>query len=501
MGTDRSVERFEREVGKALLEGGVTKGDLLVAAVSGGPDSLALLHALVRLRADTGFELHGAHLDHGLRGEASSEDAAFVADTCGTLGVGFTAGAADVPALRKDSGRSLEEAAREARYKFLARVADEQGARAIVLGHTADDQAETVLMNIIRGSGLTGLRGMAATARRNIAGADVLLLRPLLGLSKLATREYCRALGLRPRLDESNLSREPRRNRVRLELIPLMEELNPAVRDALIRLSRNAAQVAEHLEREVDAVWPDAVRQERDRVRVAKDVFLGLAPAVQTHLLRRAVARVKGGLDGVEQSHVEDMARLLAGPAGRTLDLPGGLRFSAGYAEAIIAPAGLDLFPLPPIEGEHELTVPGETMVGGWQVTARLVAGSEGKAAERARNLGDSGPAGIIRGPDPDGILAHLSFDAVGRRLAVRGRRAGDRFEPLGMAGHKKVQDFMVDSRIPRGLRDRVPLVVSERGIAWIVGWRIAEWAKVGDADETVLRLSFNRTGQPGTGG
>ena len=474
------ARRFEREVRRAILAGGIRQGDRLVVAVSGGPDSLALLHALCRLRPDLELDLHCAHLDHGLRGDASTDDARFVAETCRELGVEHTAGAADVEALRREERFSPEEAAREARYRFLAQVASDRRAAAIVLGHTADDQAETVLMNMLRGSGLTGLRGMKPSSRRSFEGRDVLLLRPLLTLSKRDTIRYCETLGLSPRLDASNLSPEPTRNRVRLELLPLLEQINPAVRESIIALSRNAAQVLAHLEGLVESVWGEAVRVERDHVAVSKSLFVGLEPAVGSHLLRRAVTEVKGDLRGIGQGHIEDMALLMAGPAGRSLDLPGSLCFSSGYGECVIAPAGLDLCPLPPIDGEQELTVPGQTRAGHWRVSARL--------ADR-----DGSHPSATDGPGPDGLVADLSVAAVSDGLRVRARTAGDRFGPAGMAGHKKVQDFMVDAKIPREWRDRVPMVVSERGIAWIVGLRVAEWAKPAPGDDTVLEVRFER--------
>ena len=298
MRTDRAVSRLERHVSRALQAGDVTQHSALIVAVSGGPDSLALLHALCRLKSGLGLELHGAHLDHALRGEESADDARFVAETFRLLGLAHTSERADVRAFQKRHRLSLEEAARRVRYDFLARVAREQGAGAVALGHTSDDQAETVLMNIIRGSGLAGLRGMETAARHTIGGQDILLLRPLLHSTRKDTLDYCSALGLRPRVDRTNLSTALRRNRVRLELLPALEQYNPAVRDALIRLSRSAAQEVAHLDGMVDGVWQRAVRQSDGYVAVSKDAALRLDPALRAHLLRQAVRLVGAILRG-----------------------------------------------------------------------------------------------------------------------------------------------------------------------------------------------------------
>ena len=482
------VARLEGDVGRALAQsgyGGGTRQGTIVVAVSGGPDSLALLYALCHLSEELGLALHCAHLDHGLRGDDSEADARSVADTSRRLGLGFTSERADVPSYRAKHRLSLEQAAREARYEFLARVAAEQRTDAVALGHTADDQAETVLMHIMRGSGLTGLRGMEPTSRRAIAGRRVLLLRPMLGLTRQDTLAYCRALHLEPRLDRSNQSTALLRNRVRLELLPALESYNPAVRGALLRLSRSASRELAYLDSQLDAIWPRAVRQGQDRVTVNGPLVQRLAPALRAHLLRRAVAQMRGGLEGVQQAHIDEMERLMDGPAGRTLYLPGGFRFTVGYGEATIAPGDTDLGTLLPLlDGEHRLQVPGETKLAGWSVLAAV---SQGSRRSRSAEYRPSDPTEYA----PGGLIAHLDHEAMGSQLSVRARRPGDRFQPLGMRKAKKLQDFMVDAKVGRHWRDRVPLVVSPRGIAWVVGWRIAEWGKVRGDVRPVLQLRF----------
>ena len=482
MAENKVVWRLRRQVRTALEKAGLGSGKLVVVAVSGGPDSTAMLGALAVLGDELRMRLHGAHLDHGLRGDASREDARFVADTFRRLGIDHTVEAADVPSFQRENRLSMEEAARSVRYGFLARVAAETEADAIALGHTADDQAETVLMHIIRGTGLTGLRGMEPAASRIFGGTEVLLVRPLIGLSHRDALEYCRALKLEYRQDESNLSLDPQRNRVRLELLPILETYNPAVRNALVRLSSSAAQDLAYLDTQVERAWEEAGGEDGTGVTLSRAAFSKLAPALQSHLLRRAVRAAKGDAVDLEQSHVDRMARLMGGRAGTNLDLPGGITFRVGYQEATLAAAGREVCPLPPIEEEQPIAVPGETVLGGWRVIAGLTEG------RRMLGVGD-GPAS--NGPLPNPVER---FDANGLEgeVLVRSRVDGDRFQPLGMGRSKKLQDFMVDAKIPRGWRDRVPLVVSPRGIAWVVGWRIAEWAKVTET-EPQIELRFIR--------
>ena len=476
MRTADSPERFIELVRTALDECGVTTTDLLVVAVSGGPDSLSLLRALHRLSDKDGPRLHCAHLDHGLRGAASTADAAFVADQCHSLGIPLTSEAVDVEEVRALRRLSVEAAAREVRYEFLSRVVRAQGARAVVLGHTADDQAETILMNIVRGSGLAGLQGMRPSSMRVLEGTELLILRPLLAIGKRDTLDFCRALGLEPRLDATNLSTANTRNMLRLEAIPLLERLNPAVREALLRLSRSATQGVAYLDRKADEAWDDMARHELGLVTLPKAPLAAMDAAVRAHLLRRAVLEAKGDLDRLDQGHIEQMAKLATGPAGRSMDLPGGLLFSVDYEDVTFAVGGT--IPVPAtIDGDHDITVPGETRAEPWNISARVISPIEWERAAEE--------------PTGDANVAYLSFAAM-RDVQVRSRRAGDRFQPLGLSGRKKLQDFMVDSHVPREMRDATPLVVATGRIAWVVGWRIAEWARITEADDKVLELRFS---------
>ena len=480
MAHDPTIDALEHHVLEALEEAGLGHGGLLIVAVSGGPDSLAMLYALARLRDSLELRLHVAHLDHRLRGDESAADARFVEKTCRSLGVPITLEEADVTTHRRSERLSLEEAARDLRYDFLSRLSEQHGADGIALGHTADDQAETVLMNILRGTGLTGLRGMEPAAERVFNERPVTLFRPLLGVSREETAVYCRALRLSPREDLSNQSIDIRRNRVRLELMPLLEEFNPSIKDALRRLSESASRDLDYLEAEVDAHWPRVALVSRGCVRLERRAVSALAPGLRGHLLRRTVLAVKGDLKDIDQGHVDAIVRLLAGPSGKTIDLPGGVRVSITYNHAIIGSSDIDLCPLPRLDERQSLNVPGETVLEGWRVTSGIVEP-------------DQAP-GLDCEPDTSAPSALLDFVSLGTPLCVRPWQAGDRFQPLGMAGSKKLQDFFVDARVPREWRDRVPLLVSPKGIAWVVGWRIAEWARVRDDTSSALQVRFQRS-------
>ena len=477
------MEPLEARVKAALeLRGYAGTESMLVVAVSGGPDSVALLHALLSLSATANLRLHVAHLNHNFRGEEAEEDARFVANLAQELGLPATVEKADPIAYQRDSGiSSFEEAARELRYGFLSGVAADDKPAAVALGHNADDQAETVIMHIIRGSGLHGLKGMEelSTWRSRDGASQVALFRPLLQVNKAETADYCHRRGISFREDTGNLLSRFTRNRVRHELLPALRSYNPRIRDALVRLANLASLEVDYLDKEVSKVWPSVAGREQDWLTLDSNLLASLHPLIARLVLRRAYEQVAGDTRRLQEVHVEDMAGFLDSRAGRVLDLPRGLRLHAGYGRLLLG-KGLEVpCPLPTFEGEHLLDLPtasGDvaTDLPGWTVTAQRV---------------------TLSGPEPtDPFTAHVDQDAISSGpLLVRTRRPGDRFQPSGMQATKKLQDFFVDQKVPRSWRDRVPLLVADRGIAWVVGYRVAEWAGARpDQDREVLQLEFS---------
>ena len=490
MSSGPAAPALVRRVRGAVEEAGLRDASLVVA-VSGGADSLALLGALTELRAPLGLTLTVAHLDHGLR-PASPEDARFVAEMARRQGFPCVVERADVREHQRRHRLSLEDAARQVRYDFLARTARGVGAAAVVLGHTADDQAETLLLHLVQGSGLSGLRGMTPVSRyrgsegrwpegRWPEGATVTLLRPLLEVGREETVAACDAWGLTPRQDETNNLPDRGRNYLRLEVLPRLARLNPRVREALGRMAGAVAMDLDYLEDRVEEVWPTVATGD---MALDVDALLALHPALQGHLLRQAYRRTNGDLQGLRQHHLEAMVHLLEGSTGAVVELPNGLRLERQGDRALLT-RGRAEPPLPPLlEGGYPISVPGESSIGGdWRVCGEL--------APPSMPL-DLGP-----------YTAVLDADALGGPVEVRRRRPGDRFQPLGAASAlgekkrdpqgKKLQDFMVDAHIPRSWRDRVPLLVAPQGVAWVVGWRIAHWARVTPETRRRVMVTFSR--------
>lgn len=473
---EAGISRIRRTVRERILEAGLTSKHLVVA-VSGGPDSLSLLDTLVSLRKDLKLTLHGAHLNHCIRGTNSYRDAQAVRELFGGYGISCTVAEIDVPQLRKERKLSIEEAARLARYDFLGQVVQDVGADAVALGHTASDQAETVLLNVVRGTGLAGLSGMEVFSQRPIMGQAISLFRPLLNLWRNETLEYCEAMGFEPRWDETNDSTRLARGYLRQSLLPALKWFNPSVEKALVRLANNAARDLSYIEEQTELVWNDTVRVCSQFVEIDRNIFADLPESLQMQVLRKSVAAAKGDLANLDQSHLEGMMKLIRNRTGHSIDLPDGLTLSVDYTVAILAYDDKRMLGLPEINGRYSLNVPGETIMGRWRFHAAIRPSNEVEDYENKQVL------------FPDGLTAYFSPSLIDMPIHVRSRESGEVFQPLGMHGHKKIQDFMVDARIPQVLRDRIPLLATITSVAWITGWRIAEWSKVQSADKNCLKI------------
>jgi tRNA(Ile)-lysidine synthase len=392
-------------------------------------------------------------VDHGLRGEQSREDAEFVRGLCARLGVAFEA-----RRLRLDDTSNLQERAREERYGLAEEVADRLGLRSIATGHTADDVAETVLMNLARGSGMRGLAGIPPVRGR--------VQRPLIEVAREDVLGYLEELNQPYRTDFTNLTGKYARNRVRLEVLPVLRDLYPAVARNIARAASLAREDLEVIEELAAA----ALENRGDEVVVPHDALLELRPALRRHAVRQAYAAVDPGATPLSSSLVEAVLRLLEGGEGtRTLDLPGGV-VAAGRAEEIV----LYRRDSRTMDYGRKGIRAGQTVVfGEWGVSA-------GDAARYD-------PVDAARGE-----VAYL--DAAKGPYAVRMVREGDVIRPLGLGGTKKVLRAMMDRKVPRDVRRRTPVVVGGSGeVAWILGGELGEGFKVSEATGKILRLEVER--------
>ena len=488
-----SPAALEKIVSDAMGRAGFSGRWLTLAVgVSGGPDSTALLHCLLELRDQHRFHIHVAHLNHDFRGQEADDDAAHVAGLAKALDLPATVEKWDPDVFRRSHpGRvssSFEDLAREMRYAFLAGVARSTGAAAVVVGHTADDQAETVLLHILRGTGLRGLAGMAELSDWPWPeeGKGISLFRPLLPASREDTLAYCRDLGLDTREDSGNLLPRFARVRLRQQLMPrLAAEYNPKIKDALGRLARTTALELDFLEGETTRIWETLANESSGDVYLKLPDMAGLHPALQAHLLRRAYSRVKGDSRRLRETHLTRMVDLAAqNKSGRSVALPGGVTAHRAHASLVLSLQTSLPCPLPSLDGEHSLTLPSPTsgdtvaMVQGWRVTLGFSRPDSGTTD--CRGLAEW---------DGQAWSSPLAAESLGEPLSVRTRLPGDRFQPMGMDQEKKLQDFFIDQRVPRAWRDKIPLLVTGGRIAAVAGYRIAQWARVDENNPQVKSL------------
>jgi tRNA(Ile)-lysidine synthase len=416
-----------------------------LALVSGGPDSVALLRVVVAL----GGEPVVLHVDHGLRGEESREDAEFVRELCRSLNVRY-----EVRRIRLDGDSNLQEWARDERYRLADEVAVRLGLRVVATGHTAGDVAETVLMNLARGTGLRGLAGIPPVRGR--------IQRPLIGRTRREILDYLKEIDQPYRTDPTNLTGKYARNRVRLEVLPVLEELYPA---AAGNIARAASLVREDLE-VLEDLATGILERRGEEVILPLYGLMELRAALRRHAVRLAYSLLLPDAAPLPSNLVEAVLGLLEGGEGtRTLDLPGRVVASGRPGEELALYRG----PLSMVSGREEIRAGEAVVFGGWRISAREVSGYDPVDAARTE-------------------VAYI--DAGKGPYQVRMAREGDIIRPLGLGGTKKVLRAMMDRKVPSDLRRSTPVVVDGRDeVAWIVLGDLDERYEVDERTEKVLRL------------
>ncbi|MFA5383293.1 MAG: tRNA lysidine(34) synthetase TilS [Eubacteriales bacterium] len=443
-------------------------GDKVLIGVSGGSDSIALLHILWTLKGDLRIIPVVAHLNHQLRGEEAKEDARSVREFSEKLELPCYIEKADVKSYHKNSGLSLQEACREIRFSFFEQLAGKLGARRVALGHHADDQAETILLNLLRGAGISGLKGISY-----IRG---LFIRPLLEIRRKEIEGYCLQHNLPVRQDSSNLKPVYTRNRIRLNLLPLLErEYNPQIVHTLAQLGNLCSEEDSYLE-ELALINLDKIKvnEKNGMVVLDNNQLRTLSAPLCRRVLRLAWNEVTGEMKELSYHHVEKLTELLHKKAGgRVMILPRGIR-------ALKTNNVLQFFreaePIPVLPYQHPLIVPGVTYVP--EIDLRIQA--------EVIDIRDAPPFSEM---SPNEAL--LDYDLIKHPLFVRRRLEGDVFSPFGLGGTIKLKKFLIDSKVARYKRDRIPLVVSGADIVWVGGLRLSQDWKVTGGTVNCLYLQI----------
>lgn len=439
-------------------------GDRVLVGVSGGPDSVCLLHILNRCRKEMALSLHIVHINHGIRKRESKREEKFVSHLASRMSLPITVKSLDVPSYARKKRLTIEEAARDMRYSAFEQLAGKLNAKKIALGHTASDQVETVLMHLLRGSGPQGLSGIPPVRKLG----STAIVRPLIEVNREEILNYLKKNNLTFCLDSSNRKTEYFRNKVRLKLLPLLRKnYNENIDGALLRLSEILKEENAYWERVVERVLGKIVSWEAEKILIDFKKFLRYNVIVQ----RRVLYRLFGGI--VSLSQIEAI-RNLAQKSSQGKRIYLGKRFSVRKEGNFL------IFSSSPERRfkkfNYPLRVPGKNEIEGLNLTLNTRIVDFYPVSEKETNT------------------AYFDIDKINfKKLLLRNRREGDRFRPFGLRGTKKLSDFFIDRKIPRRLRDRVPLLVEGEDILWVVGIRRADKARITEDTKKILEVRVLR--------
>ena len=453
----RTIDRYH------LLE----KGDRLIVGVSGGADSMVLLHLLIACREIFDLSLIVAHVNHGFRPEESEREAELVQKESARLGLPFEYGKFNVKEFQKLGGLSPQDAARRIRFHFFDDLLEKHRAQKIALGHNADDQVETVLLRLIRGAGIRGLKGMLPVREGKV-------IRPLLEVWREEIDSFAAAEKIPFLCDSSNLEKDYLRNRIRLSLIPFIEgDYQPNFKETLLKTSRILREEDDYLEKGAEEAYQKVVHEAKDTLTFNFSEYQSLHRAIQWRVIKKILGeRLEGETtteDG-QRTEVHEIHQKLhqASPSFR-IELSHGFWVEKRYDLVLFGKKKVT----PSVPFEVELVSPGHTLVE--EIGKEVVI----EETDRDSSRDYSGP--------PDTAL--MDYESLRFPLKMRNFRPGDRFYPLGVKGSQKLKDFFIDHKVPRFERPNIPLLISEERIAWVVGHRIDERVKITERTRKILKV------------
>ncbi len=462
---------MEEKVFQTILEYDlICPGDNIVVGVSGGPDSMALLYLLIEVRSRIDFNLVIAHVNHGVRGVEASGDEEFVRQQAKKLNLPYYSKNVDMIGYGRQKGITAEEAGRELRYGFFRNILLELGGGKIAVAHNANDQGETLLMRIFRGTGIDGLKGM------EFISEDI--IRPLLNVSRIDIEKYIDKHKIDTVLDKTNLMPIYTRNKIRLELIPYIEKnFNPNIIDTLWRLSQTSAQDSRFLESYSKDIYKLLLKY-RDENCIILDVelFNSQDECIKFRTIRMAIEDIVGNLQGFGEIHISSIVKLLKSKdTGKEIHLPNGLIAQLDYSELKIFKRDLKVKQ----DFNYSLKLGVNTFEElKYNLKLKSISIDEMKDIERRR------------------YIRVFDLDKIKGNLYLRNRRNGDRFVPFGMTGTKKLKDYFIDEKISRDERGQIPLLVDDEHILWVVGYRTSDLYKIDKRTKRVLLAEFFLDGE-----
>lgn len=464
----------------------ISPHDLVIAGVSGGPDSLTMLHLLKELQAELDFRIHVAHVDHSFRGQEAEEEARWVEETAKKWGLSSTVIKVNVAEIAKEKGISSQEAGHLVRKNFFLELMEQLGAQKIALGHQADDQAETLLMHFLVGAGMEGLQG--------IMPANPPFIRPLIFIRREGIETYCQENNLEPRRDPSNRKNVYLRNKIRNQVIPWLEEkVNPNLVATLNRTALLIQGEENFLQEETKKAAENFVWKGKNCIYLSIREWGSLREGMQRRLIRFTYQSL-GESQGLPFSHVEEIRGFAeGGQVGKVLQLPGKVLVEKGYGELAFYYQGSVTQNAGGIE-ERLLNVPGVTFIPetGQQILAEIIT-TDLRAREIKEDIEKDLKKDTVKELNTDGEKVYLPWRDFSTQYYVRSRRPGDRFSPLGLQGTKKLKDYFIEKKIPQKKRDSILLITTESEIIWIPGLATANGWGTNDGNGKYLVFTISK--------
>ncbi len=464
------------------------EGDAVVAGVSGGADSVCLLLILSELSREIGFSLSAVHVEHGIRGEESREDAAFTEKLCRDLDVPFLLFTVDVLQYRNGTGLSIEEAARKLRYDCYLEACEQAGAARIALAHHADDCAETMLFNIARGTGIRGMSGIRPVSERSFDSqktgltGNLTVIRPLLCATRAEIEEWLAERGQTYRVDSTNSDVTYARNRIRERVMPELAQVNAQAVPHMRKLSEQLAGISDYLDEAALAAGRGAFSFDGDTedsaarcsVTIFCAPFTDIHPVLQKHLLLYLIGLAAGSRKDVTSLHIEQVLGLMTSDTGAAVSLPGNVTAEKTYNSVILYRGSTDT----PV-GEKDLLIPGETFSeNGLRFSTEIIDFTDFSQKIPQKSY-----------------TKWFDYDKINSAVQLRSRRPGDYLLTGGEGEHKKLQRFFIDEKVPRTERDRICVLADGDHVMWIVGYRISEAYKVTGDTRRILCVTVDGPG------
>ena len=439
--------------------------DNIVIGVSGGPDSMALLYSLLELKKSLNFNIIVAHVNHGVRGEDALADQLFVEKKSKELNLPYYIKNVDMEGYAKEKGITSEEAGRELRYGFFRTILKEYGGGKIAVAHNKNDQAETLLLRIMRGTGLDGLKGM------DFIAGDI--VRPLLNISRDKIENYINVNNIETVLDKTNLLPIYSRNKVRLDLIPYIQNnFNPNIVDTLWRLSRTTYIDGNFLDKLTEEKYNIIVKfQNGNSVILNGTLFTKEDRSIQLRIIRKSILKLIKTLQGFSEQNITSVIDMFgASETGKMLNLPCGIICRVSYDDLIIQKDTLEEIK----DFENTLSI-GENIFSDYTINLRIASKDDNILIKHYNNV------------------RCFDYDKVKGKLRIRNRMPGDKFIPFGMNGTKKVKNYFIDKKVPKELRDKTPLLVDDENIIWLIGYASSELYKITNETKKILIVDYNK--------